>query len=168
MHTCIHFHRTDSKDTDIHVLDGWMPPTETHPACTIYEDGMWSPHWLHFKKKRVTYTKISPQNGEPHRYGWEHRRRRRGRWTVLSSWQGLCHAFGLFVNLHCQHVSLPLTIDESQLAAQPNVSWALLTTLKESTNVTLHNKCMWVCKGWRYPVYLQITGTHMNSFLLNL
>ena len=41
---CIHaFHRTDSKDPDIHVLDGWMPATKTHPARTIHEDGMWLP-----------------------------------------------------------------------------------------------------------------------------
>ena len=41
---CTHaFHRTDSKDPDIHVLDGWMPATKTHPACTIHEDGMWLP-----------------------------------------------------------------------------------------------------------------------------
>ena len=41
---CIHaFHRTDSKDPDVHVLDGWMPATKTHPARTIHEDGMWLP-----------------------------------------------------------------------------------------------------------------------------
>ena len=39
---CTHaFHRTDSKDPDVHVLDGWMPATKTHPARTIHEDGMW-------------------------------------------------------------------------------------------------------------------------------
>ena len=37
------FHRTDSKDPDVHVLDGWMPATKTHPARTIHEDGMWLP-----------------------------------------------------------------------------------------------------------------------------
>ena len=41
---CTHaFHRTDSKDPDVHVLDGWMPATKTHPARTIHEDGMWLP-----------------------------------------------------------------------------------------------------------------------------
>ena len=41
---CIHaFHRTDSKDPDGHVLDGWMPATKTHPARTIHEDGIWLP-----------------------------------------------------------------------------------------------------------------------------
>ena len=34
---------TDSKDPDVHVLDGWMPATKTHPARTIHEDGMWLP-----------------------------------------------------------------------------------------------------------------------------
>ena len=44
---CIHvFHRTDSKDPDIHVLDGWMPATKTQPACTIHEDGKWLSLWL--------------------------------------------------------------------------------------------------------------------------
>ena len=37
------FHCTDSKDPDVHVLDGWMPATKTHPAHTIHEDGMWLP-----------------------------------------------------------------------------------------------------------------------------
>ena len=41
---CTHaFHRTDSKDPDVHVLDGWMPAAKTHPTCTIHEDGMWLP-----------------------------------------------------------------------------------------------------------------------------
>ena len=41
---CTHaFHRTDSKDPDVHVLDGWMPATKTHPARTTHEDGMWLP-----------------------------------------------------------------------------------------------------------------------------
>ena len=41
---CTHaFHRTDSKDPDVHVLDRWMPATKTHPARTVHEDGMWLP-----------------------------------------------------------------------------------------------------------------------------
>ena len=41
---CTHaFHRTDSKDPDVHVLNGWMPATKTHPARTIHKDGMWLP-----------------------------------------------------------------------------------------------------------------------------
>ena len=44
---CTHaFHRTHSKDPDIHVLVGRMPASKTHPACTICEDGMWQPQWL--------------------------------------------------------------------------------------------------------------------------
>ena len=44
---CTHaFHRTDSKDPDIHVPDGWLPATKTHPACTILEDWMWLCQWL--------------------------------------------------------------------------------------------------------------------------
>ena len=40
------FHHTDSKDPDIHVLDGWMPATNTRSACTIHENRMWLPQWL--------------------------------------------------------------------------------------------------------------------------
>ena len=44
---CTHaFHRTDSKDPDIHVRDEWMPATKAHPACTIHKDGMRLPQWL--------------------------------------------------------------------------------------------------------------------------
>ena len=39
------FHRMDSKDPDIHVLDRWMPATKRHRACTIHKDGMWLPLW---------------------------------------------------------------------------------------------------------------------------
>ena len=41
------FHCTDSTNPDIHVLDGWMPATKTHPACTIHGDKMWLPLWLY-------------------------------------------------------------------------------------------------------------------------
>ena len=34
------FHRMDSKDPDIHALDGRMLATKTHPVCTIHQDGM--------------------------------------------------------------------------------------------------------------------------------
>ena len=34
------FRCMDSKDPDIYVLNGRMLATKTHPACTIYEDGM--------------------------------------------------------------------------------------------------------------------------------
>ena len=54
------FHRTDSKDPDIHVLDGWMPATKTHPACTILVDGIWQPQW--FLK-----TKTKTKNGHIHK-----------------------------------------------------------------------------------------------------
>ena len=40
------FRCTDSKDADIYVLHGWMAATNTYPACTIHEDGMWLPHAL--------------------------------------------------------------------------------------------------------------------------
>ena len=44
---CPHaFRRMDSKDPDIHVLDGWMLATKTHPAYTIHKDRMWLPQWL--------------------------------------------------------------------------------------------------------------------------
>ena len=46
---CAHMHsiaRTDSKDREIHVLDGCIPATKTHPACTTHEDGMGLPQWL--------------------------------------------------------------------------------------------------------------------------
>ena len=43
-HTCIPSHRL--KNPDIHVLDGWMLATKTHPACTIHKDGMWLPQWF--------------------------------------------------------------------------------------------------------------------------
>ena len=50
---CSHaFHRMDSKDPDIHVLEWWIPPTKTHPAWTIQEDRMWLPLWLDYKKKK--------------------------------------------------------------------------------------------------------------------
>ena len=62
------FHRTHSRDPYIHVIDGWMPATKTHPSCTIHKDGMWLPQWLDWKTD--TYAKSSPQNGGPQRCSW--------------------------------------------------------------------------------------------------
>ena len=46
---CTHaYHRTDSKDPDIYVLDGWMLATKTHQACTIHQSGRWQPQWLDY------------------------------------------------------------------------------------------------------------------------
>ena len=85
---CTHtFHRTDSKDPDIHVLDGWMPATKTHPACTIHEDGMWLPQWLDEKKTNGHICKNLTQNGEPQRYSWgtqKKTKRCRVFWAYLS------------------------------------------------------------------------------------
>ena len=39
-HVLHHIHHKDPNFLDIHVLDGWMPATETHPACMIPEAGM--------------------------------------------------------------------------------------------------------------------------------
>ena len=66
---CTHaFHCTDSKDPDIHFLDRWMLKTKTHPACTIYEDGMWLPQWFGFKNSHVH--KNLTQNGGAKRSSW--------------------------------------------------------------------------------------------------
>ena len=63
---CTHaFHCTDSEDPDIHVLDGWMPATKTHPVCTTYKDGMWLPLWLDKETVTYMYTKISPKMMNP-------------------------------------------------------------------------------------------------------
>ena len=65
---CTHtLHRTDSKDPDIHVLDGWVPATKTHPACTIDEDGMWLSLWLDFIFKKTTKNQQQQQQQRPHR-----------------------------------------------------------------------------------------------------
>ena len=69
------FHHTHSKDPDIHVLDGWMPATKTHPACTIHEDGMWLPQWLDYQV--VTYLTILPKMVNPRYIAGECIRRRR-------------------------------------------------------------------------------------------
>ena len=47
---CTHaFHHMDSKDPDIHVLDGWMPTTKAQAACAIHEDWIWLPQRLNYK-----------------------------------------------------------------------------------------------------------------------
>ena len=103
----------DSKDTEIRVLDGWIPATKTHPACTIHEDWMWLPLWLDFKNDHIrTPTPAPPpppKNGEPKSYSWGRRRRRKricGRTAVqrhissssLSSWDHL-HFLGYHFGL---------------------------------------------------------------------
>ena len=62
--------RTHINDLDNHVLDRWMAATNTHPACTIHEDGMWLPMYIGTRKNLTS-------NVEPQRAEWERRRRRR-------------------------------------------------------------------------------------------
>ena len=54
------FHRMDSKDLDINVLDRWTPATK-HPACTIHEDRL-TTWWI---RKESQYTKILPKLVNP-------------------------------------------------------------------------------------------------------
>ena len=78
---CTHaFHRMDSKDPDVHILDAWMPVTKTpsmhHPRRRKVTTSMVGLKSGHIRKKS------HPQNGEPQRSSWERRRRRR----VGSQW----------------------------------------------------------------------------------
>ena len=62
------FHRSDSRDPDVHVLDGWMPATKHTPSMhhrrrrnvTTSMDGLKNGHIL----KNLT------KNGEPQRSSW--------------------------------------------------------------------------------------------------
>ena len=63
---CTHaFHRTDSKDPDIHVLDGWMPATKTRSMRHPWRRNVITPM---VGLKTVTRKKNLTQNGEPQRY----------------------------------------------------------------------------------------------------
>ena len=96
------FHHTNSKDPDIHVLDGWMPATKTHPACTIHEDIMLLPQWLHFLKKKVTYAKTLTQKMmNPRGVAGERRRRKKALQTTATS-KGEAH----IVQRVCMHLSI--------------------------------------------------------------
>ena len=70
---CTHaFHHMDSKDPDIHVLDGWMPATKTHPAWAIQDDRMCSTSMVWFWNGHIH--KYLTRNGEPQRSSLERRR----------------------------------------------------------------------------------------------
>ena len=66
---CAHMHFiTWTQKILTFMIDGWMPATKTHPACTIHKTECdYLNGWI---KKRVTYVKISPKSGEPQRYSW--------------------------------------------------------------------------------------------------
>ena len=94
------FHRMDSKDPDIHVIDRWMLATKTHPACTTHEDGMWLLQWL--DEKTVTYAKISPRVVNPRAIAGECRRRRTAPANMLgSSWVCQFHSSKNRSAQHC-------------------------------------------------------------------
>ena len=62
---CAHeFHRKDSIDPGIQVLDGWMPATKTNPAYAIHEEGAWLLQWMFKKqtKKKTTKNQKQKQN----------------------------------------------------------------------------------------------------------
>ena len=83
------FHRTDSKDPGIHVLDRWMPATKTHPASTIHEDGMWLSQWLDSKTGHIC--KSLTQNGEPQCYSMGIQKKKQ---FCLFSWLLMVQATG--------------------------------------------------------------------------
>ena len=72
---CTHaFHRTDSKDSDIHALDGWkQQQKQTQQA----QSRRWNVTTSMVGLKRSTYAKISPKMVNPRDTAGEHRRRRR-------------------------------------------------------------------------------------------
>ena len=80
MHTCIP--SQDSKDSDVHVLDGWMLGTKACLACTIHEDRLWLPLWLDWKY--ADKCKNLTKNGESQRYSCEYRRRRSNQQTATT------------------------------------------------------------------------------------
>ena len=98
MHTCIPSHRL--KRSDIHVLGRRTPATNTHPACTIQEDGMWLPVWLDSENGHIC--KNLTKNGEPQRYSWEWRRRR-DMASLLGSWHNLVTGWTGWpgISVHC-------------------------------------------------------------------
>ena len=66
---CAHaIHRTDSKDPDVHVLDGVNAGNKNTPS--IHHDGMKVPQWSDLRKKAVTYARYLTQNGESQRCSW--------------------------------------------------------------------------------------------------
>ena len=81
---CTHaFHRTDSKDPDVHILDGWMPATKNTPSThhpwrrneTTLMVGL---------KKRSRMQKSHPKMVNPRDIAGERRKRKReGRPTYL-------------------------------------------------------------------------------------
>ena len=108
---CTHtFHSIDSKDPDIHIPDGWMPATKNKP-CMLHprrQSVTTSLVWFKKKKKKKGHVcKNLTQNGEPQKYGWESRKRRR-QWVnsrgFLPSWYELptflrCHSVSLLKGL---------------------------------------------------------------------
>ena len=72
---CTHaFHRMESKDPDIHVLDGWMPATKTlsvhHPRRQNVTTSM-----VGLKNEHIC--KNLTQSGEPQRYSWGTQKRKK-------------------------------------------------------------------------------------------
>ena len=108
---CTHaFHYTSWKDPDIHVLDKWMPSTQSHPTCTINEDGMWLPQWS--DQKMVTNAQIWPKMVDPRDTAGKRRRRRRyvqteasnsedqQGWLWLVGWLVAQHSSNMLVYLY--------------------------------------------------------------------
>ena len=61
---CTHaIHRTDPKDPEVYVLNGWMPATKPYPAKNTHEDGMWLSRWL--DQKRSYWQKSHPKMVKP-------------------------------------------------------------------------------------------------------
>ena len=96
---CKHaFHRTDSKDPDVHVLDGWMPATKKHTqhAPSTKTECDYLNGWIKKRSHTVTYAKISPRVVNPRDIAGE-REKKNKKQKLLSLCSSLQHyAFLLF------------------------------------------------------------------------
>ena len=91
---CTHaFHRTDWKDPNIHVLDGWMPATKNTPSMHHLQrwnvtTSMVALEYSHIYCKNLREIIVNP------RYSWERRRSRRRIPVKLFQWLENWHSSG--------------------------------------------------------------------------
>ena len=69
-------------------LDGWMPVTKTHPACSMHHPWRWNVTSSMVRLKNGDIRKNLTQNGEPQRCSWGTQKKKKKTLREMSSLKG--------------------------------------------------------------------------------
>ena len=110
------------------ILDGWMPETKTHPACTIHKNGMWLPQsldWNGHKRKNISPKMVNPSDTAGERE------------EEKKNWNWHRHNTGICYKLANTHKNCWCVITVT-VATKTHCTWKVTSSLKKKGKQVLH------------------------------